>query len=203
MHFLRVERRLLTISLIYGIITAEKEFMRSRIFDFLIASSSHQNGLDHSFDHLRLRTTWKQCEREHPKASFSDTKAPKSPRNQGKNRCRFVWEHDVAGSNPVIPTKKGHLSHSDQVSFSFFVRFQSSMYDSVIPNPVSPLANVAFRPKRDTCHTVIWCLFPFLSDSSLRCMTPSYQIPFRPPRMLHSDQKDLTVSVGSVFFPDV
>ena len=81
--------------------------MRSRIFDFLIASSSHQNGLDHSFDHLRLRTTWKQCEREHPKASFSDTKAPKSPRNQGKNRCRFVWELDAAGSSPVTSTKFG------------------------------------------------------------------------------------------------
>ena len=62
--------------------------------------------VDHSFDHLRLWTTWKQCWQEHPKASFSDTKAPKSLLNQGKNRCRFVWEQDVAGSNPVIPTKK-------------------------------------------------------------------------------------------------
>ena len=105
MHFLRVERRLLTISLIYGIITAEKEFMRSRVFDFLMASTSHRNGLDHSFDHLQSWTTWKQCLQEHPKAPFSDSKAPKSLVNQGKNRCRFVWEHDVAGSNPVIPTK--------------------------------------------------------------------------------------------------
>ena len=124
MHFLRVERRLLTISLIYGIITAEKEFMRSRIFDFLIASSSHQNGLDHSFDHLRLRTTWKQCEREHPKASFSDTKAPKSPLNQGKNRCRFVWEQDVAGSNPVIPTISSVHNESDEHSILFCLSFQ-------------------------------------------------------------------------------
>ena len=66
--------------------------------------------VDHSFDHLQPRTTWKQCEREHPKASFSDTKAPKSHRNQAKNRCRFVWEQDVAGSNPVIPTKTRLLS---------------------------------------------------------------------------------------------
>ena len=71
-HFLRVKRRHLTIALMYSIITAEKEFMWSRIFDFLIASISHRNGLDHSFDHLRLWTTWKQCEREHPKAPISD-----------------------------------------------------------------------------------------------------------------------------------
>ena len=69
---LSIERRLLTIVLMYGIITAEKEFLRSRIFDFLIASISHRNGLDHIFDHLRIRTTWKQCEREHRKAPFSD-----------------------------------------------------------------------------------------------------------------------------------
>ena len=62
--------------------------------------------LDHSFDHLRIWTTWKQCLQEHPKASFSDTKAPKSLVNQAKNRCRFVWDVDAAGSNPVTPTKK-------------------------------------------------------------------------------------------------
>ena len=42
--------------------------------------------LDHSFDHLRLWTTWKQCPQEHSKALFSDTKAPKSLVNQAKNR---------------------------------------------------------------------------------------------------------------------
>ena len=97
LQFLRVERRHLTILSRYGIITAEK-IMRSRIFDFLIASSSLRNGLDHSFDHLRLRTTWKQCLQEHPKASFLDSKAPKSLVNQGKNRLRFLWDQDVAGS---------------------------------------------------------------------------------------------------------
>ena len=60
--------------------------------------------VDHSFDHLASRTTWKQCEREHPKASFSDSKVLKSLVNQGKNRCRFVWNVDAAGSNPVTPT---------------------------------------------------------------------------------------------------
>ena len=60
--------------------------------------------VDHSFDHLASGTTWKQCEREHPKASFSDSKVLKSLVNQGKNRCRFVWDVDAAGSNPVTPT---------------------------------------------------------------------------------------------------
>ena len=78
--------------------------MRSRITDFLIVSISHQNEFDHSFDHLQLRTTWKQCPQEHPKALFSDTKAPKSLINQGKNLCRFVWELDAAGSSPVTST---------------------------------------------------------------------------------------------------
>ena len=109
-QILSVERRLLTITLKYAIITAEKEFMRSRILDFLIASIFHRNGLDHIFDHLRLWTTWKQCLQEHPKASFSDTKAPKSLVNQAKNRYIFLWEHDVAGSNPVIPTKNADSS---------------------------------------------------------------------------------------------
>ena len=110
MQILSVERRRLTIVLMYGIITAEKEFMRSRVFDFLIASISHKNGLDHSFDHLRLRTTWKQCEREYPKAPFSDLKARKKRKNHAKNRYRFVWDQDVAGSNPVIPTKIADLT---------------------------------------------------------------------------------------------
>ena len=66
--------------------------------------------LDHSFDHLRLWTTWKQCDGEHPKASFSDTKAPKSLVNQGKNRLRFLWDVDAAGPNPVTPTKIADLA---------------------------------------------------------------------------------------------
>ena len=119
-QILRVDRRHLTILSRYGIITAEKEFMRSRISYFLIASSSHRNGLDHSFDHLRFRTTWKQCLQEHPKASFLDSKAPKSLVNQAKNRCRFVWDQDVAGSNPVIPTKKQPISRCFYLGFGCF-----------------------------------------------------------------------------------
>ena len=33
---------------------------------------------DHNLDHLRFRTMWKQCLKEHTKALISDTKAPKS-----------------------------------------------------------------------------------------------------------------------------
>ena len=79
--------------------------MRNRILDFLIASISHRNGLDHTFDHLPIRTTWKQFLQEHRKASFSDTKAPKSLVNQGKNRYIFLWDQDGAGSIPVTPTR--------------------------------------------------------------------------------------------------
>ena len=74
--------------------------------------------LDHSFDHLRIRTTWKQCLQEHSKALFSDTKAPKSLVNQGKNRCRFVWDVDAAGSNPVTPTKICALCTKKSVLFA-------------------------------------------------------------------------------------
>jgi len=119
MQILRVEKRRLTIALMYGIITAEKEFLRSRIFDFLIASISHRDGLDHSFDHLRLWTTWKQCLQEHPKASFSDTKAPKSLVNQGKNRYIFLWDVDAAGSNPVTPTILALKSDFQSLFFAF------------------------------------------------------------------------------------
>ena len=42
--------------------------------------------------------------------------------------ARVLWEHDVAGSNPVIPTIKGRLYHSYKRLFSFIVRFQSSMF---------------------------------------------------------------------------
>ena len=115
MQILSVEKRRLTITLMYGIITAEKEFLRSRIFYFLIASISHRNGLDHTFDHLPIRTMWKQCEREHRKASFSDTKAPKSPRNQEKNYHLTLRDVEVASSNLVTSTKIGFESYSQSL----------------------------------------------------------------------------------------
>ena len=62
--------------------------------------------VDHSFDHLQLWTKWKQCLQEHPKASFLDGEAPKSLVNQGKNRLRFLWEHDVKGSAAARGVRK-------------------------------------------------------------------------------------------------
>ena len=106
MQILSVERRCLTIVLMYGIITAEKEFMRSRIFDFLIASISHRNGFDHTFDHLRLRTTWTQCAMKPWKASISDTKALKITRKCLFYKAFTVRDVEVASSNLVTSTTK-------------------------------------------------------------------------------------------------
>ena len=106
MQILSVERRCLTIVLMYGIITAEKEFLRSRIFDFLIASISHRNGLDHTFDHLRLRTTWTQCAMKPWKASISDTKALKITRKSLFYKAFTVRVVEAASSNLVTSTIK-------------------------------------------------------------------------------------------------
>lgn len=61
---------------------------------------------DHTFDHLRLRTTRIQCHEEHTKAVNPDAKAPKSPQNHAKNQDFSVWDHETMGSNPVTPTIK-------------------------------------------------------------------------------------------------
>ena len=84
--------------------------MRSWIFNFSIATISQRNELDHTFDHLRRWTTWKQCLQEHPKAPILDSKAPKSLVNQAKNRLFSVWEQDAAGSSPVTSTKIANLT---------------------------------------------------------------------------------------------
>ena len=49
----------------------------------------------------------------------------KTNRDVAQLVARVLWEHDVAGSNPVIPTKNKDLSHRDQVLFLFLFRFQS------------------------------------------------------------------------------
>lgn len=61
---------------------------------------------DHTFDHLRLRTTRIQCREEHTKTVNPDAKAPKSPQNHAKNQDFSVWDHETMGSNPVTPTIK-------------------------------------------------------------------------------------------------
>ena len=67
--------------------------------------SAQNTALDHIFDHLQTRTTWKQCSQEHTKAPFLDTKAPKITRNYTKNLCICVRDAKVVGSNPVASTK--------------------------------------------------------------------------------------------------
>ena len=65
-----------------------------------------KSGDDHTFDHLQTWTVWKQCEREHRKASVSDTKAPKSRKNHLKIKCATLRDVEVASSNLVTSTKK-------------------------------------------------------------------------------------------------
>ena len=77
--------------------------------------------LDHIFDHLRIRTTWKQCDREHPKASISDTKAPKSLVNQGKNRYIFLGVVEAASSSLVTQTSSE--VHNEPPNFLYFTGF--------------------------------------------------------------------------------
>ena len=61
----------------------------------------------HIFDHLRLRTMWNQCLKEHPKAVISDTKVSKITQKPLFYKAFTVWDVDAAGSNPVTPTKFG------------------------------------------------------------------------------------------------
>ena len=117
--------------------------MRSWIFNFSIATISQRNELDHTFDHLRRWTTWKQCLQEHPKAPILDSKAPKSLVNQAKNRLFSVWEHDVAGSNPVIPTISSVHNISELWTLDFFLLMFTF---SLIFNFLSSFSALFFLP---------------------------------------------------------
>ena len=79
--------------------------------------SSQNTAFDHIFDHLQTRTTWKQCQQEHTKAPFSDTKAPKITRNYTKNLCRTLRDAEVVGSIPVASTKKSTSFDKKLVDF--------------------------------------------------------------------------------------
>ena len=100
----------LTFSRFYGIMFSLIRYIAGVTAEISAAMICGRFVVDHIFDHLQLRTTWKQCLQEHPKAPFSDTKAPKSLVNQGENRLRFLWDVDAAGSNPVTPTKIADLT---------------------------------------------------------------------------------------------
>ena len=60
---------------------------------------------DHTFDHLRLRTTRILCREEHTKEVNPDAKTPKSPPNHAKNQDFSVWDAGIARSSRVTPTK--------------------------------------------------------------------------------------------------
>ena len=77
---------------------------------------------DHSFDHLQVWTTWELWTLRHEKARFSDKKAPKSTQNEAKDRYCFLWEQDVAGSNPVIPTILALKSNFQSLFLMFYCK---------------------------------------------------------------------------------
>ena len=74
-----------------------------------------ENGSDHTFDHLRVRTTWTQCATKPWKAPISDTKALKITRKCLFYRAFTVRDVEVASSNLVTSTIKakmrGNASH--------------------------------------------------------------------------------------------
>ena len=69
-------------------------------------------GVDHTFDHLRFRTTWKQCSQESCKASISDPKALKSVQKPLFYKDLRLWDVDAASSNPIALTVWKQSEHS-------------------------------------------------------------------------------------------
>ena len=63
----------------YAILKAEKSSLRSHLRAARVAEKWAGFASDHTFDHLRLRTTRILCREEHTKAVNTDAKAPKSP----------------------------------------------------------------------------------------------------------------------------
>ena len=61
------------------------------------------------------------------KHRFRTKKPRKAPEIKEKNQCRFVWEHDAAGSSPVTPTNRGVFHRVRNTSLRLVGR-QSLMY---------------------------------------------------------------------------
>ena len=59
---------------------------------------------DHISDHIPPSSGWKQRRQEVRRRCFSERKGSERAVFQGKIVSVTVWEQDVAGSNPVIPT---------------------------------------------------------------------------------------------------
>ena len=63
-------------------------------------------GFDHSVDHIREWTRWKQCSQEVTKAWFSERKGVKMRGNDGKNCLELVRDHEARSSNLRTSTIK-------------------------------------------------------------------------------------------------
>ena len=71
------------------------------------------------FDHLRIWTTWKQCEQEYRKALVADTKDLEMLGKQIKNFLLCLRDQKVVGSSPVASTTEKVLKQKDSRLFSF------------------------------------------------------------------------------------
>ena len=98
--------------------------------------------------------------------------------------ARLLWEQDVAGSNPVIPTKKEKITLV--VVFSFFAQFP--VFDVCVPQTESCLLRVFFSllPFRSLSMSTLF--------SALRNIRFAYA--FRPKRALRA----LFLALKALFF---
>ena len=87
-------------------------------------------GSDHTFDHLRLRTTWTQCAMKPWKASISDTKALKITRKCLFYKAFTVRELEAWSSNLHTSTKKEQTALVVVCSFFVGVFVQTSLCEA-------------------------------------------------------------------------
>ena len=71
------------------------------------------------FDHLRIWTTWKQCEQEHGIASVADTKDLEMLGKSIKNFLLCLRDQKVVGSSPVASTTEKVLKQKGFGAFFF------------------------------------------------------------------------------------
>ena len=80
------------------------------------------------FDHLRIWTTWKQCEEEYRKALVADAKDLEMLGKQTKNFLLCLRDAKVVGSNPVASTKKCRKLLKFPAFFICFFNFPFFVY---------------------------------------------------------------------------
>ena len=76
---------------------------------------------DHSVDHIREWTMWKQYSQEVTKAWFSERKGVKMRENDGKNCLFGIRDHEARSSNLRTSTKKALKTLSFQGFFFIFL----------------------------------------------------------------------------------